>query len=132
VTGGRRPGTGPGGRRRTAFLVGGAVVQFVTWLLLRPDLAGSAGDGTVLLWLGSEAVLAVLLGLACADESLAVRTVLAGWTLQMAHYAAVVDKTEYNLWGVGLFFQVALALVATVLARLAARLTARRRARGAR
>jgi hypothetical protein len=116
--------------RRAAFLGVGALAQLAAWLVLRPVEADSLGEGPVIGWLVTEALLAVLVGTATRDERLAVRTVLAGWALQTAWYVATVDKgEENNLWGVLLPLLAGLAVVMAALAWLTARSTRRVRAR---
>jgi hypothetical protein len=111
----------------TSFVVLGAVVQLVVWLVVRPDLAGPQwSDGHALeIWLGLEAVAAVVLGALAPDRRSAVAAVSAGWGLQLLHFAVLGDHYDGTLWGVGVFGQAFLAAVAVGVALLADRLTSR-------
>jgi hypothetical protein len=114
---GRPVGRDVAGRR--VFVCVAALAQLGIWLLTRPDL-DSAGSGAAVTWLVAEAVVGLLIGGTAEGDGRAVRAVLLGWGLQMAHYAVVVPKgEEANLWAVGLFLQAFLAVAAVVLALLA-------------
>jgi len=115
------------GRTRVVFLLGGALLPLVVWLVFRPDLAGPQwSDGPVLqVWLAIEAGIAVLVGIAAPDRSTAVRTVILGWVLQVLHFAVLGEHYDDTLWGLGIFGDVVLAGAAVGLALLA-RVTSRR------
>jgi hypothetical protein len=77
------------------FVVLGAAVHLVVWLVVRPDLAGpqwTDGHATEI-WLALEAVLAVVLGLLAPARRELVVAVLAGWALQAAHFASSATTT---------------------------------------
>jgi peptidoglycan/LPS O-acetylase OafA/YrhL len=111
--------------RSVAVVVIGALGQLAVWLVTRPDLAGprwSQGHSTEV-WLALEALAAVLIGSVAPDRAAAVRAVLVGWGLQMAHFAFLGDHYDDTLWGVGLYLEAFLAAVAVGLALLARRVT---------
>jgi hypothetical protein len=108
-----------------------ALVQLTVWLVIRPDLAGpqwSEGRSTET-WLALLAGAAVLIGLTAPGRSSAVRAVLVGWGLQLAHFAFLGDHYDDTLWGIGLLLQAFLAAAAVGLALLARRLSGRDRRR---
>ncbi len=113
------------------MLAVGALAQLAVWLVLRPDLAGPQWtDGSVLeIWLVSEALAAVLIGLLAPDRSTVVRTILLGWLLQALHLTVFGEHYDDTLWGLGVFIDVFLAASAVGLAFLACRLTGRDRRR---
>jgi hypothetical protein len=113
--------------RHGAFLVLGAAAQLAVWLVFRPDLAGprwSDGPATEA-WLSVEAGAAVVLGLLARGRRELVAAVLAGWGLQILHFAFLGNHYDGTLWGVGIFGQAFLAAVAVGVALLADRLTSR-------
>jgi hypothetical protein len=115
------------------FVLGWAAAQLILWLITRPDLAGPEWrDGVALeLWLGGEALLAVLVGATAPDRRAAVRAVQVGWFLQVAHFAVLGEHYDSPLWGLGMVGQVLVAVLAAVLARTAHSVTARARRRTA-
>jgi hypothetical protein len=119
------------GGGRLVVLAVGALAQLAIWLVLRPDLAGPQWtDGSVLeIWLVSEALAAVLIGLLVPDRSTVVRTILLGWLLQALHLTVLGEHYDDTLWGLGVFIDVFLAASAVGLAFLARRLTGRDRRR---
>jgi hypothetical protein len=122
-------GVNASGRGRVVVLVVGALGQLAVWLVLRPDLAGPQWtDGSVLeIWLVSEALAAVLIGLLAPDRSTVARTILLGWLLQGLHLIVLGEHYDNTLWGFGVFIDVILAASAVGLALLARRLTGRDR-----
>jgi hypothetical protein len=117
------------GGGRLVVLAVGALAQLAVWLVLRPDLAGPQWtDGSALeIWLASEALAAVLIGLLAPDRSTVGRTILLGWLLQALHLIVLGEHYDDTLWGLGVFFEVFLAAAAVGLALLARRLTGRDR-----
>ncbi len=113
------------------MVVVGVLAQLAVWLVLRPDRAGPRWtEGSVLeLWLMTEAVVALLIGVLAPDRSTVTRTVLLGWVLQVLHLVVVGEHHDDTLWGVGVFIDVVLAAGAVGLALLARRLTGRDRRR---
>jgi anti-sigma-K factor RskA len=111
----------------TAFVVLGALLQPAIWLAVRPDLCGPQWtDGHALeIWLVLEGVVAVVLGLLAPGRRELVTAVLAGWALQVVHFALFGAHYDDTLWGVGLVVQALCAAVAVGLASLAARLSRR-------
>ena len=111
----------------TSFVLLGAAVQLVVWLVVRPDLAGPQwSDGHALeVWLALEAVAAVVLGILAPGRRELVVVVLAGWASQAVHFVVLGDHYDDTLWGIGLFGLAVLAAVAVGVARLADRLTSR-------
>ena len=109
------------------FVLGWAAVLVAAWLVTRPDLAGPEWtDGPALgIWLGVEALLAVVIGATAPDRRAAVRAVQVGWFLQMVHFAVLGEHYDSPLWSIGLFGQVFFAVLAAVLAMTAQALTAR-------
>jgi hypothetical protein len=115
--------------QRIAFVAGGALASLAAWLVTRPDLVepGATDRTPVVVWLGLEAVAAVLIGWVAPDRAAAVRAVLVGWGLQMAHFAFLGEHHDdgSGLWAVGLFLHAFLAVVAVGAALVADRLTSR-------
>ena len=111
------------------MLAVGALAQLAVWLVLRPDLAGPQWtDGSALeIWLASEALAAVLIGLLAPDRSTVVRTILLGWLLEALHLIVLGEHYDDTLWGLGVFLEVFLAASAVGLGLLARRLTGRDR-----
>ncbi len=109
------------GRRSYLFIVIGAGVQLVAWLLIRPDLAGETWtDGTAYeVWVGVEAALALAIGVSSPDRGTAVGTVLAGWLLQILHYIGLGEHYANPLAGIGVLVQIAFALAALGIALVA-------------
>lgn len=118
-------------RRRLVTLLAGGAAQFVLWLILRPDEAGAQWtDGTALeVWLGLEALAAVVIGLVAPDRQAVVGTVAVGWLLQVLHFAVLGEHYDSTLWSVGMFLQVVFGVAAAGLALLGRILTRRDRRR---
>ena len=110
------------------MLAVGALAQLAVWLVLRPDLAGPQWtDGSALeIWLASEALAAVLIGLLAPDRSTVVRTILLGWLLQALIWWSSASTTTTRCGASGVL-EVFLAASAVGLALLARRLTGRDR-----
>jgi hypothetical protein len=117
------------GLRRYAFLLVGSGSQLLAWLLIRPDLSEAqwAFGGAFQVWLGIEIALAVVLGWVAPDGPTTVLTILAGWLLQVVHFAAFGEHYGSSLWGLAVFLQVALAALAVGVALLARRFIGGRR-----
>ena len=109
------------GRPSYLFIVIGAGVQLMAWLLIRPDRAGATWtDGTAYeVWVGVEAALAVAIGLSGPDRRTAGWTVLAGWLMQMLHYIVLGEHYDNPLAGIGVIVQMAYALAALGIALVA-------------
>lgn len=103
---------------RRVFVGAAALVQLGIWLLTRP-FSESGDSGALTTWLVGEALTAVVVGAVAAPDGRAARAVMAGWGLQMLHYAVVAPKGEEdNLWAVGLVLQSFFAAGALLLALL--------------
>ena len=104
--------------RRGPYVAAGALVHLGIWPALRPDLAGPVWDRgrSLETWLALEALAAVLTGATARDRDLAAGAVLGGWGLQMARFAVLGEHWDDTLWGVALFGQAFLAVVALGLA----------------
>ena len=103
------------------FIVIGAGIQLIAWLLIRPDRAGATWtDGIAYeVWVGVEAALAVAIGLSSPDRRNAGWTVLAGWVLQMLHFSFFGEHYANPLAGVGVIVQMVFALVALGISLIA-------------
>jgi hypothetical protein len=103
------------------FIVIGAGIQLIAWLLIRPDRAGATWtDGIACeVWVGVEAALAVAIGLSSPDRRTAGWTVLAGWVLQMLHFSFFGEHYDNPLVGVGVIVQMVFALVALGISLIA-------------
>jgi hypothetical protein len=122
-------------RAGTVFVGVAALAQLAVWVVVRPDLAGpqwTAGDAFQM-WLGIEALTAVVVGCVAPARRMALLAVGAGWVPQVVHFAVLGQHYDDDgLWAVGLFLQVALGAVAAGVAVLAHTLVGRLRRRGSR